>query len=103
MHSAGLLGQRQLFAVPDFSRNLAVLFPGNGNEKVQESRAPGKQEPGNGNTSLGSQDHVTSTILVLHRLPVEQTVSDDGSCYDLSHYQRHSNTSCQLTYTTQDQ
>jgi len=28
MHSAGLLGQRRLFAVPDFSANLAVFIPG---------------------------------------------------------------------------
>ena len=48
MHSAGLLGQRRLLAVPDFSENLVVLIPGNsGTENDRVSRAPGKREPGN--------------------------------------------------------
>jgi len=45
MHSAGVLGQRWLFAVPDFSRNLAVFIPGKSGMK--KSGNPG--HPGNGN------------------------------------------------------
>jgi len=44
VHSAGLLGQRRLLAVPDFSGNLVVFIPWN---SWKDSRAPGKREPGN--------------------------------------------------------
>jgi len=53
MHSAGLLGQRRLLSVPDFSGNLVVFIPGNsGTENDRDSRAPGKREPGNPHPSL---------------------------------------------------
>jgi len=46
MHSAGLLGQRWLLAVPDFSGNLVVLIPGNsGTENDRDSREPGNPHP----------------------------------------------------------
>ena len=47
MLSAGLLGQQQLFAVPDFSGNLAVFIPGKlGMKKSGNPRHPGNESPG---------------------------------------------------------
>jgi len=48
VHSAGLLGKRRLFAVPDFSRNLAVFIPGKSGMK--KSGNPG--HPGNGSPGM---------------------------------------------------
>jgi len=51
VHSAGLLGQRRLFADSRFLRESSRFHSREiGNENVWESRAPGKREPGNGNT-----------------------------------------------------
>ena len=48
MHSAGLLGQRRLFTVTDFSGNLAVFIPGKSGMK--NSANPGR--PGNGSPGM---------------------------------------------------
>ena len=64
VHSAGLLGQRRLLAVPDFSGNLVVLIPGNsGTENDRDSRAPGKREPGNPHPTRDRQTGIPITVL----------------------------------------
>ena len=56
VHSAGLLGQRRLLAIPDFSENLVVFIPGNsGTENDLDSWAPGKREPWNPHPSWTSR------------------------------------------------